>query len=262
MAVVDLHFGLPIHVLPQFLLARFQEFAPAPSVFGLLYVIPPLVLYTTGKAVANMSEDREGPVDGILNGIPVVFGYLPMMIVVVLLMPGGSGPNSPDIVTALLMSGIVYPLAFGILGGIADAHYPADSRRVGVGYGAAMVLVMTVLLLLSTFVIVSVPSGVNVPFGDRLLPVLIPISHYPVVGIGPIAVILDLHPLPVLVPVSPFADLPSGIESSALLQLSVLVPAFVQTVLAVHDEEALILFLPVLVIMDDPTVEIPHEVIG
>ena len=162
LSVVDLHFGLGGHIVPEFVLARFEEFAPPATLFGLLYLLPPLFLYTAGKAVSTWVPETEDVARGLLNGTTVVLGYLPVVLVTLLLVPG-------DVVqirlaTPLLLAGIVYPLLFGGLGGLAQYHYPADARRVGVGYGVVLLVAVALLLFLWSFVVAG-----SLTIADRLV---------------------------------------------------------------------------------------------
>ena len=85
----------------------------------LLYLLPPLLLLLAGLAAtyaADVSETREA----LLAGPGVLAGYLPLAIAGVFLFSFsvGDGAVEPDLVTAALLAGIVYPLAFGSLGGL------------------------------------------------------------------------------------------------------------------------------------------------
>ena len=162
LSVVDLHFGLGGHIVPQFVLARFQQFAPPATLFGLLYLLPPLFLYTAGKAVSTWVPETEDAARGLLNGTTVVLGYLPVVLVTLLLVPGDV--VQIRIATPLLLAGIVYPLLFGALGGLAQYHYPADARRVGVGYGVVLLVAVALLLFLWSFVVAG-----SLTIADRLV---------------------------------------------------------------------------------------------
>ncbi|MEF8855154.1 MAG: hypothetical protein V5A24_06660, partial [Haloarculaceae archaeon] len=161
-SIIDFHFGFGAHFVPRFVFARFEEFAPQSTLLGLLYLLPPLFLYTGGKAVSSWAPDAESAAEALLNGTTVVLGYLPVVFVVLLLVPGGAVQGR--IATPLLMAGLVYPVLFGSLGGIAEHHYPADARRVGVGYGVALILLVAFLMFLWTFVVAG-----SLTIADRLV---------------------------------------------------------------------------------------------
>lgn len=86
---------------------------------ALLYLVPVVLLVGAGLALAVV-EKVEEPADGALAGSSVVLGYLPLAV-------GGAflfsydGSIAPDMVTAVLLAGIVYPLALGAVGGAVAA---------------------------------------------------------------------------------------------------------------------------------------------
>lgn len=88
----------------------------------LLYVIPPALLVAAGLAVGRYQgvTDING---GAVAGALVVPGYLVLCIVGAFLFgveaAGASG--QPDLLSAVLLAGLVYPLVFGALGGVVAA---------------------------------------------------------------------------------------------------------------------------------------------
>jgi hypothetical protein len=81
----------------------------------LLYLLPPLFLIGAGYAILALSAADAPAVAGGL----VVAGYLPLAILGIVLFsyPVGDGAIEPDAVTAVLLAGVVYPVAFGAIGG-------------------------------------------------------------------------------------------------------------------------------------------------
>lgn len=80
-----------------------------------LYLVPPLFLLVAGYLVARRTDDRETVAAGAQAGVTVVSGYLVLVLVgVFAFQAGGSGP---ELVSSLLLAGVVYPLVFGGLGG-------------------------------------------------------------------------------------------------------------------------------------------------
>lgn len=85
----------------------------------LLYVIPPLLLVAGGLAVARMNgatETNEGAIAGAL----VVPGYLVLTVVGVFLfeVTVGGASGAPDLIPAVFIAGLVYPVVFGAIGGV------------------------------------------------------------------------------------------------------------------------------------------------
>jgi len=163
-SVLDLHFALPDHFIPL-LVQRFEEFLPAESVFGILWLLPPVFLYTAGRLVAARSDAREGPLDAALSGAAIVVGYFPSILLLAVLLPDRI---QASLLSPIAIAGLVYPLLFGAIGGLADRYYTADERQAGLGYGLALFLTIGVLLLLATFLSLNVPSNLEISLIDRL----------------------------------------------------------------------------------------------
>jgi len=85
-----------------------------------LYVVPIVVLLAAGAAVARGTSD---PTEGAKAGATVALGYLVASVVGAFLVriSVGDAVAGPALVTAILLSGIVYPLVFGGIGGAAAA---------------------------------------------------------------------------------------------------------------------------------------------
>lgn len=100
----------------------------------LLYLVPPLALLAAGAAVALLSTART-PGAGGAGGALVVVGYLPLAVGVAIVSgyAVGDGTVAPDLVTATLLAGVVYPLVFGAVGGAAVGA--VVGRRSSVGRG-------------------------------------------------------------------------------------------------------------------------------
>lgn len=145
LAVADLHFVLPGHVTPL-IFERFQTARPQPASLGILYLLPPLLLFAAGKVVVWSHEDPLTLPDSALAGAALAVGYLPLMVVIALLAPGPD-PVRPDLVLVVGLAGIVYPVLFGALGGLSATVYSVAERRAGIAYGAGAFF----LTLLGTF---------------------------------------------------------------------------------------------------------------
>lgn len=98
----------------------------------LLYLVPILLLlaagfllarYTGGEASTDTSTDE--PVDGATVGVAVVLGYFPLAVIGAFLF-SYQGSIAPDMVTAVLLAGLVYPLVFGATGGALGTIIGAD----------------------------------------------------------------------------------------------------------------------------------------
>lgn len=87
-----------------------------------LYVVPPLLLIVAGL-VAGRAANATEPGDGARAGAFVLAGYLPLAVIGAFLFrySAGDGTVAPDIVTAVLLAGAVYPAVFGAIGGAASS---------------------------------------------------------------------------------------------------------------------------------------------
>lgn len=88
-----------------------------------LLAVPPLLLLIAGLAVAY--GRRADPLAGAKVGATIAAGYLPLSVGAGLLTAHAIGNTeaaiAPDLVTAVLLGGLVYPLVFGALGGLAGS---------------------------------------------------------------------------------------------------------------------------------------------
>ena len=90
--------------------------------FTYLYLVPPLLLVVPGVAIARAPRARRRPVDGARAGALAVAGYFPLALIGAFLFRdtvGDGGSVAPTLVTAALLAGLVYPAAFGAVGGAA-----------------------------------------------------------------------------------------------------------------------------------------------
>lgn len=94
----------------------------------ILYVIPVALLFAAGLAMTRyqgLSDVSTGAIAGAL----VVPGYLLLCLVGAFLFQVDVGDSSggPDILTAIVLAGIVYPAVFGAFGGAVGAATAEDT---------------------------------------------------------------------------------------------------------------------------------------
>ncbi|PSP49568.1 hypothetical protein BRC60_06245, partial [Halobacteriales archaeon QH_1_68_42] len=143
LVVMDLHFATSSHVTTG-ILTQFDTARPPNSVLGVLYLLPPLFLYTAAKFVAayNTDESTLTPMAGV-GGALVAVGYFPAMLVALFLAPGG--PFSPvSLLPAILLAGIAYPVFFGFVGGLAGGAFSGSERRIGTLYGIVTFFIVAI----------------------------------------------------------------------------------------------------------------------
>ncbi|ELZ42920.1 transporter permease [Halorubrum saccharovorum DSM 1137] len=87
-----------------------------------LFLVPPLLLVVAG-VVAGRTAGVTEAVDGAQAGAFVLAGYLPLAVIGAFLFrySVGDGTVAPDLVTAVLLAGAVYPAVFGAIGGAASS---------------------------------------------------------------------------------------------------------------------------------------------
>ena len=83
---------------------------------ALLYAVPIVLLLAAGLLTARLA-DAEAPADGAIAGAAVAIGYFPLALAGRFLF-SYQGSAAPDLVTAVLLAGLVYPLVFGAIGGV------------------------------------------------------------------------------------------------------------------------------------------------
>ncbi|WP_053948253.1 hypothetical protein [Halolamina sediminis] len=83
---------------------------------ALLYAVPIVLLLAAGLLTARLA-DAEAPADGAIAGAAVAIGYFPLALLGRFLF-SYQGSAAPDLVTAILLAGLVYPLVFGAVGGV------------------------------------------------------------------------------------------------------------------------------------------------
>ncbi|WP_436907126.1 hypothetical protein [Halosimplex marinum] len=155
-------------VLTTVLFEHFEEFRPPNSVLGLLYVVPILLLYRGGKLLGQRyANSGNSLLQWGLTGATVAVGYFAVMGVTTLLVP--ADPLSVDTNSALVRTGIVYPVAFGAVGGLVAAGYQRGELRVGQLYALAVGLLSAVLVFLSTYVTIEeIPEGAEELLGRAI----------------------------------------------------------------------------------------------
>lgn len=104
--------------------ATFVDFLSRTDAGWALMIVIPLVLLVAGAAVATRIEsDAIGR--GSIHGAAIGVGYLPLAAGGALLMAqpiGDTGARvAPDLLPALFLAGIAYPVVFGAVGGAAYA---------------------------------------------------------------------------------------------------------------------------------------------
>jgi hypothetical protein len=103
-------------------------FSPPGSFIGgdgftaLLYLIPPALLIVSGLALGRYRGVVE-PNEGAITGVLVTPGYLLLSIVGVFLftISVGNASGRPDLLPAIFLAGLVYPVVFGPIGGVIAA---------------------------------------------------------------------------------------------------------------------------------------------
>lgn len=85
---------------------------------SMLFAVPPVLLILAGVVAGRVAGATE-LAGGAKFGALVVVGYLPLAILGAFLFrfSVGDGTVAPDLVTAVLLAGAVYPAAFGAIGG-------------------------------------------------------------------------------------------------------------------------------------------------
>ncbi|MCY4731880.1 hypothetical protein KY092_15070 [Natronomonas gomsonensis] len=96
---------------------------------ALLYVIPVALILASGLAIGRYQGVTDIN-DGAIAGALVVPGYLILSIVGAFLfrVEAGGASGQPDLLPAIILAGIVYPVVFGAIGGaIASVTAEDDS---------------------------------------------------------------------------------------------------------------------------------------
>lgn len=79
-----------------------------------LYLVPPILLLLAGGLAAALAHS-ETPRAGLVAGVCVTAGYLPLAVILALLLQHAN--VRPSLLRALVVAGVVYPVAFGGIGG-------------------------------------------------------------------------------------------------------------------------------------------------
>lgn len=105
-----------------------HDFLAAGAGSPVLYLLPPILLALSGLFVAVYAEPSTGIGANVLTGGTIVFGYALCSLVGIFVFTASSGDTQfrPDPTGAILLAGLLYPLAFGALGGFAAAFVDSD----------------------------------------------------------------------------------------------------------------------------------------
>lgn len=108
--------GLGGMFMPANVVRGSDDFTP------LLFALPPLLLLGAGLAVGRYRGAVEAD-DGGITGATVVLGYLPLAVFGSFLFEVSAAGTSgrPDLLGALVLAGVVYPVFFGAAGGVLAA---------------------------------------------------------------------------------------------------------------------------------------------
>lgn len=96
----------------------------------LLYLVPPVLLLGAGFLTAALSRVDSSSAGGVAGAF-VVVGYLPLAVAgtVVFAYALGDGSIAPDTITAVVLAGVVYPIAFGGIGGAIAGEITSNGRQ-------------------------------------------------------------------------------------------------------------------------------------
>lgn len=94
-----------------------------------LYVVPPALLIVAGLAVGRYTGATELN-DGAIAGALITPGYLVLAVLgaFVFTVEVGGASGAPDLVPAVLIAGVIYPVVFGAIGGAIAAVTTSESR--------------------------------------------------------------------------------------------------------------------------------------
>lgn len=92
-----------------------------------LYLVPPLLLLAAGGTVAYLTG-VDHPKAGVQAGLTIAIGYLLFAIIGAILVSFVG--IQPDLLRAAVVAGIVYPVAFGAIGGGLVGVLRADRRTL------------------------------------------------------------------------------------------------------------------------------------
>ncbi|GGN97857.1 hypothetical protein [Haloarcula pellucida] len=102
--------------------------AESDALSPVLYVIPPALLTAAGLAAARVDGAVE-TARALRVGPAVTLGYLPLAVIGALLFAvsvGEGSGGSPDLLTAVVLAGILYPVVFGTLGAVLGTALGGD----------------------------------------------------------------------------------------------------------------------------------------
>lgn len=103
-----------------------NEFSP------LLYLIPIVALVATGIVIAWYHQ-AESPTDGAVAGLSVAPAYFLLSVigVFVFTVTVGEAQGSPELLPAIALAGVAYPIVLGATGGAIGGYLRARDSEIG-----------------------------------------------------------------------------------------------------------------------------------
>jgi hypothetical protein len=83
-----------------------------------VYLVPVLLLLGAGGVLGHFSSATD-PRAGLLSGVTLVAGYLPMAVIFAVLSQHAN--VQPSLLRAAVVAGVVYPIGLGAIGGLLTA---------------------------------------------------------------------------------------------------------------------------------------------
>jgi hypothetical protein len=148
------------------------------SVFGLLYLIVPFLLYLTGRKFAEWNAtDRDGVDTYLASGATVVFGTLPVAVGLELLAGG-------NVVRSILVAGLGLPLLAAGFGALVAWTFRSVSRSASYGAGIFTGLLGYVLVFVISLASIPGLAIQAIGLGPLLLGALIVFVNVTLFSVG------------------------------------------------------------------------------